>query len=376
MASCNLHKKIPVPLPLCLLVIPSREDDTLLETISLEYAQSYIDARQKPGPKDSEAPSLDVVKITRKYLMSRILDTCADVLHSAFDHMAPLNRFDLASSSDINKCSWHIDFLKSLFSLRLLGSAKKGRVKRPAFSSVKFGRHKEKCQSLTDENELSQKAKLLKNMTGLQSEILLEVLSDSTIRLTLKSYPDFLSTEKTTTLILEISGFRICNYQDMQGELSINEWDIIIVEVKSLFQCNAFIVVKNIQVIDNKYQPRIGKRVEFVSTGAVMARALMERASKLIKQDNSPIKSHFSDINTAWNELDRVAYTNTVEAGISFAGHFDIVIALQISQLQFMLKQNSRFSSSHCFHVLPKNSNELFRPLGHENMNRTCKCST
>ncbi|RIB06649.1 hypothetical protein C2G38_2115618 [Gigaspora rosea] len=112
---------------------------------------------------------------------------------------------------------------------------------------------------------------------------------------------------------------------------------------------------KNVRVIDNKYQHRIGetveilydpnsgaeamrigyrflkqgKRVAFVLTGAVMARALVERASKLTKPDNSPIKARayyrdmdrkqrqkdFSDINTAWGELDYIAYTNTVKVG-------------------------------------------------------------
>ncbi|CAI2195845.1 9841_t:CDS:2, partial [Funneliformis geosporum] len=127
---------------------------------------------------------------------------------------------------------------------------------------------------------------------------------------------------------------------------------------------------ENIRVVDNKYQPRIGetvefiydpnsgaeamrigydllrqgKRVAFVSTGAVMARALVEKASKLSKPDNSPVRARayygdmdgrqrqkdFSDINVAWGELDCVAYTNTVEAGISFevTGHFDIIIAI------------------------------------------------
>ena len=72
---------------------------------------------------------------------------------------------------------------------------------------------------------------------------------------------------------------------------------------------------ENIHVVDNKYQPRIsetvefiydpnsgaevmqigydllrqGKRVAFVSTGAVIARALVEKASKLSKPDNSPV---------------------------------------------------------------------------------------
>ncbi|CAG8825093.1 28263_t:CDS:2 [Gigaspora margarita] len=127
---------------------------------------------------------------------------------------------------------------------------------------------------------------------------------------------------------------------------------------------------ENIRVVDNKYQARIdetiefiydlnsgaeamrigydllrqGKRVAFVSTGAVIARALIEKASKLSKPDNLPVRARayygdidgkqhqkdFFDINVAWGELDCVAYTNTVETGISFeiTGHFDIVIAI------------------------------------------------
>ncbi|CAI2194300.1 5674_t:CDS:2, partial [Funneliformis geosporum] len=127
---------------------------------------------------------------------------------------------------------------------------------------------------------------------------------------------------------------------------------------------------EDIRIIDNRYQPRVGetveilydpnseaeamrigyeflrqgKRVAFVSTGAVMARALVEKASKLSKLDNSPVRARayygdmdgkqrqkdFSDINVAWSKLDCIAYTNTVEVGISFevTGHFDIVIAI------------------------------------------------
>ncbi|POG72523.1 hypothetical protein GLOIN_2v1829236 [Rhizophagus irregularis DAOM 181602=DAOM 197198] len=127
---------------------------------------------------------------------------------------------------------------------------------------------------------------------------------------------------------------------------------------------------ENIRIVDNKYQPHIGetvefiydpnsgaeamrigydllrqgKRVAFVSTGAVMARALVEKVSKLSKPDNSPVKARayygnmdgkqrqkdFSNIDVTWGELDYIAYTNTVEAGISFkvTDHFDIVIAI------------------------------------------------
>jgi len=89
---------------------------------------------------------------------------------------------------------------------------------------------------------------------------------------------------------------------------------------------------------------RQGKRVAFVFTGAVIARALVEKVSKLSKPDNSPVRAcayygdmdgkqrqkDFSNINVAWSELDCIAYTNTVKAEILFevTGHFDIVIAI------------------------------------------------
>jgi hypothetical protein len=135
-----------------------------------------IDARQKPDPMNPELPSLDENKISREDLLSRILITCADILCSDLKHFVPLNAFTLASSSNANKCSWHIvykyahfidyrdlkgfvekvadkvrkpysEFIdiglyKSRFSLQLLGSAKEGRVKRPAISSVKQGYRK------------------------------------------------------------------------------------------------------------------------------------------------------------------------------------------------------------------------------------------
>ena len=120
-----------------------------------------------------ELPSLDKYKITHEDLLSRILISCADIIYSDLKHLVPLNVFTLASSSNANKCSWHIiysharftdyrdlkgfvekvaervgkpysEFIdiglyKSRFSLRLLGSAKDDRVKRPAISSVKEG---------------------------------------------------------------------------------------------------------------------------------------------------------------------------------------------------------------------------------------------
>src|SRR5256885_5549066 len=132
-----------------------------------------IDARQKPDPMNPELPSLDKYKITREDLLSRILIACTNILYSDLKHLVPLNVFTLASSSNANKCCWHIiysharftdyrdlkgfvekvaervgkpysEFIdiglyKSRFSLQLLGSAKDDRVKRPAISSVKEG---------------------------------------------------------------------------------------------------------------------------------------------------------------------------------------------------------------------------------------------
>ncbi|CAG8805041.1 6671_t:CDS:2, partial [Gigaspora margarita] len=209
------------------------------------------------------------------------------------------------------------------------------------------------------------------------------------LRDALEAYPDFLNTEKMTTLIRSPLGtwkttalreiimalkdkvhdisslpcYIWISYRKSLRDLSINKWDIIIVQIESLFHVkftarpfvaildeanaimhqissgtnaresenamrnvlrsvrhvlamNAFANIstltflqiyrgKNIRVVDNKYQPRIGetvefiydpnsgaeamrigynllrqgKRVAFVSTGAVMARALVEKAS-------------------------------------------------------------------------------------------------
>ena len=67
-----------------------------------------IDARQKPDPMNPELPSLDKYKITREDLLSRILIACADIIYYDLKHFIILNAFTLASSSNANKCSWHI----------------------------------------------------------------------------------------------------------------------------------------------------------------------------------------------------------------------------------------------------------------------------
>src|SRR2546421_2765566 len=174
---------------------------------------------------------------------------------------------------------------------------------------------------------------------------------------------------------------------------------------------------EDIRIIDNRYQPRVGetveilydpnsgaeamrigcellkqgKRVAFVSTGAVMARALVEKASKLVKPDNSPIRARayygdmdgkqrqkdFSDINVAWSKLDCIAYTDTVEAGISFevTGHFDIVIAITNTATPVHVEALAQmlYRIRDCPHRIisvfyQKNSNELFRSPGRENI--------
>jgi hypothetical protein len=75
---------------------------------------------------------------------------------------------------------------------------------------------------------------------------------------------------------------------------------------------------EDIHIVDNRYQPHVDEMVEilydlnsraeamkigydllrqekhvaFVSTGIVMAKALVEKASKLSKPDNSPVRAH------------------------------------------------------------------------------------
>ncbi|CAG8586234.1 608_t:CDS:1 [Cetraspora pellucida] len=130
-----------------------------------------IDMSQKPDLINSKHPSLDGYKISHENLLSRILIAYADIIYFDLKHLIILNAFTLASSSNANKCSWHIvykyayfvdyrdlrgfvkkvakrvkkpyskfiniDLYKSCFSPCFLGSAKKDRVKRPAISSFK-----------------------------------------------------------------------------------------------------------------------------------------------------------------------------------------------------------------------------------------------
>ncbi|EXX51836.1 hypothetical protein GLOIN_2v1795950 [Rhizophagus irregularis DAOM 181602=DAOM 197198] len=167
-----------------------------------------IDARQYSDPMNPELPSLDGYKISREDLLSRILIACTDIINSNLNHFIILDAFALASSSNANKCSWYIvypytrfidyrdlegfvkkvadkvgkpyskfidfDLYKSRFSLRLLGSAKEDRIKRPAISSVKEGYcelenylpEKEEFQPIEDKTTLSVGAGLVTTKYG------------------------------------------------------------------------------------------------------------------------------------------------------------------------------------------------------------------
>ena len=141
-------------------------DENLLFRLVLD-----IDVRQKSDSMNLELPFLNGYKISRKDLLFRILIACVNIINTDLKRFAILGAFVLASSSNDNKCSWHIiypyarfidyrdlegfvkkvadrvgkpysvfidfDLYKSRFSLRLLRSAKEDRVKRPAISSVK-----------------------------------------------------------------------------------------------------------------------------------------------------------------------------------------------------------------------------------------------
>ncbi|CAG8522081.1 10038_t:CDS:2, partial [Cetraspora pellucida] len=171
-----------------------------------------INAKQKPDLMNPKHPFLDGYKISYEDLLSRILIACADIIYFDLKHLITLNAFTLASSSNANKCSWHIvynythfvdyrdlrgfvkkvaervkklylkfidiDIYKSHFSLHLLELAKKDRVKRPAISSIKKGNRKledylsrtfssekperkEKFQPIEDETALSVGASLV-----------------------------------------------------------------------------------------------------------------------------------------------------------------------------------------------------------------------
>ncbi|CAI2195426.1 2034_t:CDS:1, partial [Funneliformis geosporum] len=54
---------------------------------------------------------------------------------------------------------------------------------------------------------------------------------------------------KTKLDKLKASDFQICNYQNIQEDLFINEWDIIIIQIESLF-CIGFIARPFVAILD------------------------------------------------------------------------------------------------------------------------------
>ncbi|CAI2195106.1 18364_t:CDS:2, partial [Funneliformis geosporum] len=143
---------------------------------------------------------------------------------------------------------------------------------------------------------------------------------------------------------LKSSGLRICNYQD-EPNLSVDKWDIIIVQsgtnaqesentMRDILKMTQHVLAidafanastltflkaycsENIRVIDNKFQPLVDKTVEYLYDPNSGAEA-MRIGYELLQQGKR-------------DELDCVAYTSTVEAGISFekTNHFDAVIGI------------------------------------------------
>ncbi|CAG8754533.1 2308_t:CDS:1, partial [Racocetra persica] len=74
-----------------------------------------INTRQKPDTINPKHPFLDEYKISRKDLLSKILIACADILYFDLKHLVTLNAFTLASSSNADKCSWHIVYNYACF---------------------------------------------------------------------------------------------------------------------------------------------------------------------------------------------------------------------------------------------------------------------
>ncbi|CAG8505364.1 8496_t:CDS:2, partial [Scutellospora calospora] len=133
----------------------SKDDITLLDAYHsekifdkyiIQIAGKDINARQYPDPTNPKLPSLDKYKIFHKDLLSKILITYTNILYFDLKHFVTLNAFTLASSSNANKCSWHIVYNYTYyidyrdlrdFVEKLLELVKEDRVKRPAIFLVK-----------------------------------------------------------------------------------------------------------------------------------------------------------------------------------------------------------------------------------------------
>ncbi|RIA86585.1 hypothetical protein C1645_829047 [Glomus cerebriforme] len=319
-----------------------------------------------------------------------------------------------------------IGLYKSRFNLQLLGSAKEDRVKSPTISSVKNEYHelevylvqpksdyskiwpqtfssekseKDEFQPIKDETALSKGAGLViakyeikherdqlygfLQMTEISAKpkrriverigdtisnphplvglsemmISVEKLKDAP-----EVYPNFLA-RPFVAILDEANAIMRQMSSGTNAQESENAMRDVLKSARHVLAMDAFANIltltflqiyrdENIRVVDNKYQPHI----------VVMARALVEKASKLFKPDNLPI---------------RAPYTNTVEARISFeiTGHFNIVIA--ITNIATPIHVETLIQMLYQIHDCPrhivslfyqKNSNELFYPPGHENI--------
>ncbi|RIA90206.1 hypothetical protein C1645_738015 [Glomus cerebriforme] len=312
-----------------------------------------INARQYSDLMNPELPSLDKYKISCEDLLSRILIACTDIINSDLNHFIILDVFALASSSNANKCIQ----LKSNYS----------EIWSRIFSFEKL--KKEEFQLIEDETALSKRADLvIAKYEWFEIELSEKVINVKMLKDVPESYPDFLNSEKTTTLIhsslatwktitlREIimalkdkvkSLFRVefttrpfvaildeinAIMHQMSSGTNIRESEnalhdvlrsvrhVVAMDTFANKSTLAFLKTyrsEDIHIINNRYQPRVSETVEilydlnsgteairigcellkqekcvaFISTEVVMARALVEKTSKLVKSDNSPIRA-------------------------------------------------------------------------------------
>ncbi|CAG8466696.1 6511_t:CDS:10 [Scutellospora calospora] len=346
-----------------LLSSNNKNDTTLLELNILPKFIKYL-------------ISMNSEKIFRKDLISKILIAYIDALSLIPECMPFLQSFVLASSSNANKCSWHIVYshtqfidyrelkgftkkvielveelyskfidvglLKSHFNLRLLGSAKENRVKRLAILSKPV---EEKFKHIDDNDALVKGANLntlymTLNMKKTNSTDLFEkigilylsiITKNNTSQITkalalirksinvkeiedaLDAFPDFLNEEPSTTLIYST----VDTGKTKTLRKICNESEAKFKELEKFnFKAEQY---QNI-VADLKTYDGVHARESFNAMHDLL------NVATHIKQ----CQDNFANIDTTWSALDCIIYTSTVEAGISFeiSGYFDAVIGI------------------------------------------------
>ncbi|CAG8590675.1 285_t:CDS:2, partial [Scutellospora calospora] len=208
-----------------------------------------------------------------------------------------------------------ISLFKLCFSLRLLGPAKEGCIKRSAISSANKG-----FKNL--DNYLVQPKE---NYSAVKHLCLLIKLSENNINVkeienVSEAYSDFISEKSTTTLIrslvsycktlsnetkskievLQKSRLYICYYQKNKDNLAIYDWNVIIVQVKSTHHLNFYGGHSHVVILD--------KINSIICQIANKGSKAIYKGLKLLQE----------------------VYTSTVEAGIFFkiSNHFDSVIGI------------------------------------------------